>query len=1004
MNKGIAHEEVKSLLLENYGIKGEIRRLDGELDLNFMVLTEGQPEYLFKVTHFDASSAFLDFQVALLEHLSTQDLPSPAIIPTLQNESCGWFTDTSGQSRQFRLLTWMPGRLWSQVNPVTDHLRYSLGKVAGKLTRSLRGFAHTESYRSLEWDIAQGAWTEEHHGLFSGAQRKCIEYFQQMFREQAGAYRDLRKAVVHNDVNDNNIVVTQDIYNPEVYALIDFGDAVHTQIINDLAVCCVYAIMECNDPLAAAIPIIRGYHENFPLQEKELEQLYMAIGMRMVISLTKSAINKVAEPENAYLTISEGPLWILMEKWHAISADFAHFVFRSACGYDPHPNEKAFRDWVAEKEMSIEMLFPNAGKKRILPLDLSIAGNWLGLKEDYDDPEYFDFRIHQLQRKDPEAIIAGGYLEPRPIYTTGEYVKQGNHGREYRTLHLGVDFWLPAGTPVHAIIEGEVVTACNDAGDKEYGGLIILKHQGAGFEFFTLYGHLSLESIERMRIGDRIERGGVIGYLGNYPENGNWAPHLHFHVMLSLLDYTIDFPGVAYPDQKAIWQSICPDPNGFLKLKELKSQPRFTRENLWSYRKEHLGKGMSLQYQEPLEIVRGNGVYLMDREGRQYLDTVNNVAHLGHEHPEAVRAGQEQMAVLNTNTRYLNEHINSLAESLLDTLPEELTVLHFVNSGSEANELALRMIEAATGSRHMLVSEIGYHGNTNRCIEVSSYKFDGKGGKGAPEHTHVFPLPDVFRGKYRGKEAVSGYIEEVSRLLGDLDKNDIQLGGLILEPIISCGGQVELPTGFLPEVYHMVRKRGGLCISDEVQTGCGRVGDHFWGFQLHGVVPDIVTIGKPLGNGHPVAAVACTAEVAEKFANGMEFFNTFGGNPVSCAIAKKVIGIVQRDGLQNHAGEVGNYLKQQLKELQKRFPILGDIRGKGLFLGIELVDKELQPLSGHATYLVNRMKDYKILMSTDGADHNVIKIKPPMVFDKGNADEVLYYLEKILKEDPMKIE
>ena len=206
---------------------------------------------------------------------------------------------------------------------------------------------------------------------------------------------------------------------------------------------------------------------------------------------------------------------------------------------------------------------------------------------------------------------------------------------------------------------------------------------------------------------------------------------------------------------------------------------------------------------------------------------------------------------------------------------------------------------------------------------------------------------------------------------------------------------------FLSQAYEKVRAAGGLCVSDEVQVGCGRVGSHFWGFQIHGVVPDIVTIGKPLGNGHPIAAVACTQEVAEKFANGMEFFNTFGGNPVSCAIAHEVVQTIKREGLQEQALEVGSYLKEKLVVLSAKYPIIGDVRGQGLFLGIELVDLEKNPLAAETRYLANRMKEHGILMSTDGPDHNVLKIKPPMVFSKANAEDVLRYLDKILGEDFM---
>jgi 4-aminobutyrate aminotransferase-like enzyme len=361
------------------------------------------------------------------------------------------------------------------------------------------------------------------------------------------------------------------------------------------------------------------------------------------------------------------------------------------------------------------------------------------------------------------------------------------------------------------------------------------------------------------------------------------------------------------------------------------------------------------------------------------------------------------MALLNTNSRYLHDNITALADKLKETLPPELNVFHFVNSGSEANELALRMVKTYTGSNEMLVSEVGYHGNTNGCVDISSYKFDGKGGVGAPDNVHVFPMPDSFRGKYRGMDTALKYAEEVELLINQLTAAQKKLGGFIIEPLLSCGGQIELPEGFLKKAYSLVRKAGGLCISDEVQTGCGRMGKTFWGFQLHHVIPDIITIGKPLGNGHPVAAVVCTEEVANKFANGMEFFNTFGGNPVSCAIAAEVLQVVEDEYLQLNALEVGEYLKTELKKLSKSFPIMGSIRGQGLFLGIELVSAMKHPLEVQAKYLVNRMKYNGILMSTDGPDNNVIKIKPPLVFSKEDANFLIEVLTSVLGEDCMKI-
>ena len=510
--------------------------------------------------------------------------------------------------------------------------------------------------------------------------------------------------------------------------------------------------------------------------------------------------------------------------------------------------------------------------------------------------------------------------------------------------------------------------------------LIILKHEIKDLTFYTLYGHLSVESALNRKVGEIIKPGQYLANLGNYPENGNWPPHLHFEIMLSMLDYETDFPGVAYKSELNVWKSLCPDPNLLFKLENLKTIPTTTNKTLISYRKEHLGKGMSMSYDEPLQMVRGMGAYLIDQFGTSYLDTVNNVAHVGHEHLSVVKAGQEQMALLNTNTRYLHQNIVELTEELLKTFPAELSVVHFVNSGSEANELALRMSKVITGHKDILASEMGYHGNTNACVEISSYKFDGKGGSGSPAHTHIFPIPDSFRGKYRGADSGKKYAAEVELKIKSLLNSGKAPAAFIIEPIISCGGQVELPSEFLAEAYKLLREAGGLCISDEVQVGCGRMGSSFWGFQQHHVIPDIVTIGKPLGNGHPVAAVVCTKAVADAFANGMEFFNTFGGNPVSCAIASAVLKTVKRENLQKNALEVGNFLKKKLLEIAREFTIIKDVRGQGLFLGIELTDDALNPLADQTAYLANRMKDLGVLMSVDGPDHNVLKIKPPMVF------------------------
>jgi len=995
-------KEATQLLKTHFGIQGKLTALPGEIDLNFKVDTVQGASFVLKIAPPQVPLSYLDFQQKLLAHLKQYN--APKLIKDKKGRALVAFQDKNGIQYRMRLLTWISGRVWRSVNPHTDALRFDLGENCGALCKQLETFDHPYAHRNFDWDIAQSIWVEDHLDLFDNDQKRIIKSNINAFKDFQPNYQNLRKSVIHNDANDNNIIVSEELKFPQVRSLIDYGDAIYTQTINDVAICCAYAIMDIPDPLEAALPIVRGYHKSFPLQEQELEFLYSLIAVRLIISVTKAAINKIETPANEYLWISEKPAWELLYKWSNISPEFAHYQFRKACNLEPHPSESRFTKWAKDQKISISTLFPTLKKSKIYPLDLSVSSTWVGREEEFNDLDFFQFKIDQIQKRHPKKLIAGGYLEPRPLYTSETYNKIGNSGPEQRCIHLGVDFWIAAQTPVHAIFDGTVVMAINDEGEKAYGGMIILKHDFKEFSFYTLYGHLSLASLEHVQLGDQISKGSCFAWTGDFFENGNWAPHLHFQVLLSLLDFKNDFPGVCFYSQINTWKSICPDPNMLFKSTVLDSVEKDNTATILEDRKVHLGKGMSLQYQEPLHMVRGAGAYLIDNHGRRYLDMVNNVAHVGHEHPKVVQAGQLQMGQLNTNSRYLHENITRLAKRLIATLPQELSVIHFVNSGSEANELALRMIKTVTGSKQILASQTGYHGNTNSCIDVSSYKFDGKGGNGKPEHTHIFPIPDSFRGKYRGKDTTANYLLEVEKLITALQQQNKSLGGMIIEPIISCGGQIELPPGFLKGAFQAVRKAGGLCVVDEVQTGCGRVGSHFWGFNLHDVIPDIVTIGKPLGNGHPIAAVACTLTIAEQFNNGMEFFNTFGGNPVSCAIANAVLEVVSEEKLQENAYKVGNYLKAGLHELATQYPIMGSIRGQGLFLGIEFADHQCRPLAKQADYVINRMKSQGILLSTDGPDHNVIKIKPPLVFSIQNAALFLASLKQILKEDFMQFE
>ena len=405
-------------------------------------------------------------------------------------------------------------------------------------------------------------------------------------------------------------------------------------------------------------------------------------------------------------------------------------------------------------------------------------------------------------------------------------------------------------------------------------------------------------------------------------------------------------------------------------------------------REAHLGKALSIAHGKPLHITHGSMQYLYAADGTRYLDLVNNVSHVGHSNPRVTQACAHQMGLLNTNTRYVYNGLTEYLGRIADTLPETLSVGFLVNSGSEANELAVRIARAHTGAHDMVVVEGAYHGHTGMLVDLSPYKFRGPGGKGEPEPwVHVLPIPDSYR-----RDGVDFPAEARLAIEGAG-----RFAGLLIETMLSCAGQIPLPEGYLAAACRAVREQGGLLIADEVQVGFGRVGSHMWAFEESSVIPDIVVMGKPMGNGHPMAAVFTTPEIAASFEQ-MEWFSTFGGNPVSCAIGMAVMDCIEQDGLMGRAEQLGGHFLQGLVELQDRHPIIGDVRGRGLFLGFELVSdlSTLEPATDEAVRLVNEMRERGVLLSTDGPHHNVVKIKPPMVLNEEDIDTTLEHLNEVL--------
>ena len=1000
--------EAETLSDRLFGVRGSARPLTSERDQNFRVDAGPDGVWVLKLANADEPPECLAFQCALLERLAEAGLPFavPRVRRAPGGEAVLPVEAGDGRRHLARMLTWVEGHPLAEARTRPAPLLSDVGCCLGRLDRALEGFDHPGARRVLRWDVVQAAGRRG--GLphvTEPARHALAERLLDRFESRlAPALAALPPAVVHGDWHEHNLLLdAPDRPERRLVGVVDFGDALLSHRVCDPAVAIAYAMLGQSDPLAAAAQLCAGYAEVVRLEDEELALLWELARIRLVVSVLNTAEQASRAPDNEYLRVSEAPAWELLEQLEGTNPDWAHYRLRDACGRVAFPGRDAGLTALAARADDFGPVM-GLDLSRALVLDFSTSS------PEFEPPESLD-EVRAMAATIEERVAAAGasaglgrYDEARIVYTGEAFRSGAGPEARWRTVHLGIDVFAAAGEPVLAPLDGEVHSFADNAAPLDYGPTVILRHrlEPEGVELYSLYGHLSRESLVGLSPGKAVRRGERVGTLGDESVNGGWAPHLHFQLLLDTLGRRGDFPGVAAPEERSAWLGLCPDPNLVLRVPGLTPAPRGPdRESLLAARREHFSSALSVAYREPLVIVRGRRQFLFDPEGRPYLDAVNNIAHVGHSHPRVVAASSHQAALLNTNTRYLHPLRAEYARRLTALLPEPLSVVFLVCTGSEANELALRIARAHTGGRANVVLGGGYHGHTTTLVGLSPYKHRGPGGAGPDHGVYEVPAPDAYRGPHRGADAGERYAGQVAQAVSRAQRDGAGPPVFIAESLPGCAGQIDPPAGFFAGAYQAVREAGGVCIADEVQVGFGRVGERFWGFELQDVVPDIVTLGKPIGNGHPLAAVVTTPQIARSFETGMEYFNSFGGNPVSCAVGLAVLDVIEQEGLQENARRTGQRLLEGLRALAERYPLIGDVRGRGLFLGVELVRNRdsREPAGDEAAYVVERMKQLGVLISRDGPLLNVLKIKPPLVFGEADADRLVEALAFALGED-----
>jgi 4-aminobutyrate aminotransferase-like enzyme/Ser/Thr protein kinase RdoA (MazF antagonist) len=1004
---------------ELFGIAGTAAALPSERDQNFRLIGGDGTRHVLKVANQAERFEVIGAENAVMRHLKDTGL-TPQLLPALGNtaEDRAWTVDVMDEhtlrvdSHFVRVISHLRGAPYGRSRLQTSALRESLGRAVGRVDQALAGFDHPACHREFAWDL-DGARDRVADDVPLLQSSELIAAVTTLLTGYDGAVASrldgLRRGVIHNDANDFNVLV--DPRGQVVTGIIDFGDMVHSQIVNDVAVAMAYACLGTIDPLAAAADVVRGYHAEHPLDENEIASVFHLMCLRLCLSACMAARQRAANPDNEYLGISQGPIANTLPRLAEIHPRLAHYTMRAACGWEPVPHSKRIRKWIDARRGEFARVTEfDLGGSQAVALDMSVSSPLVSSQPHENAAEPLTRRIDQRLADAGASVGYGGYNEARVLYSSEAFAGGGPED-ERRTVHVAVDLSLAAGSPMFAPLDGVVhgFEFADSPGD--YGPVIVLRHEVADADgpltFHTLYGHLSVDSLEGREIGQFISAGERLAKIGEAPTNGDWWPHVHVQLVIDTLDVACNLNGACRPSDRSLWLSLCPDPSALLGLPDSSPTAVATTlvERLVERRAQRTGGNLSVSYgNRPLHIERGWMQYLYDADGQRFIDGYNNVAHVGHSHPRVVRRLAEQLAVLNTNTRYLQTQLLDYADDLTALLPPELSVCFFTASGSEANELAIRLARAHTGGRELLVMDSAYHGHTTTLINISPYKHDGPGGNGAPKWVHTTPTPDVYRGAYRADHPNPGaaYAADVQGVIDRLLADGRSITGYIAETCPSVGGQIMLPDGFLAATYGAVRAAGGVCIADEVQTGFGRTGTHFWAFEAHDVVPDIVVLGKPIANGYPMGAVITTPEIAASFNNGMEFFSTFGGSTAACVAAHETLRVVQNEGLQAHALNIGSRLLAGFGGLKLRHDLIGDVRGSGLFLGVELVRnrKSLEPAADEASWIVKRMRDLGVLVGTDGPLHNVIKVRGPMPLTAVDAGRIIDTMDQALAECP----
>jgi 4-aminobutyrate aminotransferase-like enzyme/Ser/Thr protein kinase RdoA (MazF antagonist) len=980
-------DEVLTLVHSRFGLSvTDPLTLGGEFDQNLRVTDDTGRHYLVKISALvDSDQATATWHERILQHLAdtAPELPLPRMIPAIDNE-LHVITATTKGDRTIRLLSWLTGAPLAEVEQHSEALLTELGQMAGRISTALASMPEPAAPITHDWDmrLARAVIDRGIDAVRNPTHRADIDEVMTWFDTVAPLLAGLPRGVAHQDLNDSNVLVARDQSGRQVISgVLDLGDALDTVRIAELAVATGYALVRKEDPLRAAELVVAGFDSVAPLTDDELTVVFPLAVARLAMNAV-TWTQRTAESHNAHGEKRMRHTWPALAEVARIDPDYAEAALRRACGRPAHPDG-------ARLARALRSLTPAPWSTRPLHprnIDTSTASDLFDVL-DWHDAAAVAPVVDAAIGDSSENVGVIGHLQPNLLWAA----QRGSGAVEPATITLGVRLLVRTTESVATPLDGTVTATEPD---------LTVRHtvvDDVGPLTFYLHWH-GLSGSDAAR-GQELTAGQSLGHVTGADRDGTGTAVAVSITLPRRHRGHAGWPARVRPSEVEVYSGLSPDPSVLLGLPDHRTG-RLRVDDVLSIRRHRLASSQRAYYRAPMNLTRGRGVWLYDEDGLAYLDSLNNVTHVGHADPRVAEASRRQMNKLNTNSRFIYESIATYAEKLVATLPDPLEVVFLVCSGSEANDLAVRIARQVTGRDDVAIIDGAYHGNTGVVTGLSPNRYKGPGGAGAPLTTYETLIPDRYRGPFGYDDPDSGvkYGADVRRVIEGMVADGRPPAAFLAESLMGSAGNIVFPDGYLATAFAAARNVGALAISDEVQVGVGRMGDAFWGFELAGVVPDIVTMGKPLGNGHPLAAVVTTREIADAFDTGMKYFNTFGGNPVSCAIGASVLDIVIGDGLQQHANDVGRYFADSLRQVQQRHTLIGDVRAQGLYLGVELVrDRDTkEPAKAEAFEVTELMKEQGVIVFPNGVYDNVLKIKPPMIFAREHVDIYCETLDRVL--------